>query len=1144
MLAWVRTRGVAISVLLGLVLIGIFAVTQSGVAIFAFSRFGTSFNEVAKADLPNLIAALQLSEQSQPLFAVAPELAGARSQTGRQAIADQLNERLAALTSIIDRIDPAAIDRDQLDTVRSELEALTTNLNGLDGFARQRIDADDAFDSVISRLLASAARVRAVADEALSAGADTGSSAASDRQRLTAWSAAGVEGITLMLVTPSVQTTSQLERIRAEFAGIVRRMDRQHDSLPAPIQSKIDEVHRTVAQFGLSTPNIFDARRAQIDAAAATQTSLRLIQQRIDRLMVAVSAIVGAMQEKVDARSAYISQMISYFNFVTAAALLLSIVAAAAIFLYVRRVVIARLRNVQDYMRDQVEGRPGTIATDGADEISEIARATEIFVSRIAENERRTRKILEGSPIGAAITTEEGKVLFWNSEFARQHGLSRKDLHRVAIASLFAEPADRPRLFEQIRRDGAVRNVEVARRSADGEVWWCLVSMEQIDYGGARAILGWTYDITERKKAEDIVRQKEEQLREILRASPIGVMISGRGGRHLFSNARWREFGNVPDDQLDAIDVRTFYKSGDQRKRIGSLLREQGQVRDFELEVKALDGTPRWVLLTMEPMIFEGQQAMLSWFYDYSERKRFTEEVHLARKQAELANAAKSTFLASMSHELRTPLNAIIGITEMLQEDAREFERQDDIEPLDRVLRAARHLLALINDVLDLSKIEAGRMELHIETFPVAPLINDVVKTIEPMATKNGNRVLVNCSPTIDSMRADQIRLRQALLNLASNAVKFTDNGTVTITARQHEDKGSEWIAIAVADTGIGMTREQMGKLFQEFSQADSSTTRKYGGTGLGLAISRRFCQMLGGDITVESEQGRGSTFTIHLPTNIGAAEEAKTIPARRAAAAGDRSAVPLILVVDDDPTARQVVSRFLEREGFTVAEADGGREGLRLARELFPAAITLDIVMPDLDGWTVLAAMKGDPTLADIPVILLTIVDEKNRGYSLGAADYLVKPVDRERLTTLLRRICGWAGGRVLIVDDNDIDRRQIGCALGQDGWDVIEAENGRVALGTLAAACPRAIVLDLMMPEMSGFEFLNEFRRHPEWREIPVVVVTALDLTAEDRDHLNGGVYGIVQKGEREEMLQELRSVLSKCIERAGNETTAGAE
>jgi signal transduction histidine kinase len=257
-----------------------------------------------------------------------------------------------------------------------------------------------------------------------------------------------------------------------------------------------------------------------------------------------------------------------------------------------------------------------------------------------------------------------------------------------------------------------------------------------------------------------------------------------------------------------------------------------------------------------------------------------------------------------MSHELRTPLNAIIGLTELLQEDARDFNREGEIEPLDRVLRAARHLLALINDVLDLSKIEAGRMELHIEAFPVAPLINDVVKTIEPMATKNGNRMVVNTS-AIGSMRSDQIRVRQALLNLTSNAVKFTENGTVTISAQQQVDKGSEWITIVVADTGIGMTRQQMGKLFQEFSQADSSTTRKYGGTGLGLAISRRFCQMLGGDITVESEQGRGSTFTIHLPRNSSASEKADVIPAPRDAAAGERLDAPLILMVDDDATVR-----------------------------------------------------------------------------------------------------------------------------------------------------------------------------------------------------------------------------------------------
>ena len=517
-------------------------------------------------------------------------------------------------------------------------------------------------------------------------------------------------------------------------------------------------------------------------------------------------------------------------------------------------------------------------------------------------------------------------------------------------------------------------------------------------------------------------------------------------------------------------------------------------------------------------------------------------ELEVARDAAQKANRTKSGFLANMSHELRTPLNAIIGITEMLQEDARDFNREEEIEPLDRVLSAARHLLALIDDILDLSKIEAGRMEVHVETFLVAPLINDVVKTVEPMAAKNGNRIVVTCSPEVDWLHADETRVRQALLNLAGNAVKFTKNGTVTITAQQ-QNMGSEQVTIAIADTGIGMTPEQIGKLFQEFSQADSSTTRKYGGTGLGLAISRRFCQMLGGDITVESALGRGSTFTIRLPKNGGVAEEVRTISTARVGPAGVPPDAPLVLVVDDDPTVRQVVARFLEREGFAVAEAEGGREGLRLARELVPAAMTLDIIMPDLDGWTVLAAIKGDPALAGIPVILLTIVDEKNRGYSLGAADYLVKPVDRKRLTALLRRICGSTGGRVLIVDDNDLDRQQMSSAIEQDGWIVVEAKNGRAALDRLAAVGPQVVILDLMMPEMNGFEFLNEFRRHAEWRDIPVVIVTARDLTAEDRIRLTGGVEGIIPKTERDEMLEELRGTLARCTERRRSGTTAGA-
>jgi signal transduction histidine kinase/DNA-binding response OmpR family regulator len=527
------------------------------------------------------------------------------------------------------------------------------------------------------------------------------------------------------------------------------------------------------------------------------------------------------------------------------------------------------------------------------------------------------------------------------------------------------------------------------------------------------------------------------------------------------------------------------------------------------------------------------------------ENARLFQEIDAKSREIEAASQHKSQFLANMSHELRTPLNAIIGVTEMLLEDARDLKRDDEVEPLDRVLRAGRHLLELINDILDLSKIEAGKMDLHLESFAMAPLIEDVIKTIQPLAAKNGNRVTADCPADVGMIHADQTRVRQALLNLISNANKFTERGKVTIGVRRKAEVGREWITVAVTDTGIGMTPEQVGRLFQEFMQADASTTRKYGGTGLGLAISRRFCQMMGGDITVESEVGRGSTFTIRLPAEV---LSAQPVPLPRSAPApgapAPAGATPVVLVVDDDPTVRDMTKRFLTREGFSVVTADGGKEGLRLTRELHPAAITLDVIMPDIDGWTVLAAIKGDPALADIPVILMTIMDEKNRGYSLGAADYMVKPVDRERLGAVLRAIVGHGGRRVLVVDDDDILRRGILQALEKEGWKVSEADNGRAGLERLAGALPDAIVLDLMMPEMDGFEFLEALRKRAEWRHIPVVVVTAKDLTEEDHRRLSGGVEHILQKDAptRDEMLREVSATLAGCIERGRARKAAG--
>jgi CheY-like chemotaxis protein/anti-sigma regulatory factor (Ser/Thr protein kinase) len=424
-------------------------------------------------------------------------------------------------------------------------------------------------------------------------------------------------------------------------------------------------------------------------------------------------------------------------------------------------------------------------------------------------------------------------------------------------------------------------------------------------------------------------------------------------------------------------------------------------------------------------------------------------------------------------------------------------------------------------------------MDLHLESFAIAPLLDDVAGTVRGLAEKNGNALRVECAPDVGTMLADPMRVRQALLNLASNAVKFTEKGQVTITAARSPDA----VVLSVSDTGIGMTPEQTARLFQDFTQADESTTRKYGGTGLGLAISRRFCRMMGGDITVESAPGQGSTFTIRLPVTVDLATEAG---APREPVAASKPRAPgrsgwSVLVIDDDPTVRDVMARFLERQGFDVMTAADGIEGLALAREHLPAAITLDVMMPGVDGWIVLAAIKGDPSLADIPVILVTIVDDKQRGYALGAVEYMVKPIARERLAAVLRGLCA-SPGRLLLVDDDGDGRAIMRNSLAGERWTVTEAENGRVALDRMKQAVPDAIVLDLMMPEMNGFEFLTELRARPEWRAVPVVVVTARDLTDTDRRRLSGTVERVIQKSGHggDDLLREVGEALAACVGR----------
>lgn len=501
-----------------------------------------------------------------------------------------------------------------------------------------------------------------------------------------------------------------------------------------------------------------------------------------------------------------------------------------------------------------------------------------------------------------------------------------------------------------------------------------------------------------------------------------------------------------------------------------------------------------------------------------------------SKKIAEEANRAKSVFLANMSHELRTPLNAIIGYSEMLEEEAEDLGEQSFISDLSKIKKAGKHLLGLINDILDISKIEAGRMELYIEEIDIQAMVVDIVNTVSPLIERNHNHVQVNCSSDIGKMKADLTKLRQNLFNLMSNASKFTENGLITVTVLRKD----EWIYFQVRDTGIGMSSEQLQKIFQPFTQADGSTTRKYGGTGLGLSITQHFCRMMGGEITAKSLIGRGSTFIMRLPSEVVIPDATQDPSSLKEEALQGIGSGKRILIIDDDQSSQNYIASTLNSWGFEVHSAMNGTEGLILAKRLKPDVITLDVMMPGIDGWSVLTDLKANPDLAHIPVIMTTFINDQNLGYALGAADYLVKPIDRQQLLKTLQRLNIKAGGNILIVEDDPMSRDVLARQLIKEGYQVEEAVNGIQALESIKVMKPKLILLDLMMSEMDGFQVIDHLKEIPEWRSIPIVVLTAKDLDAYDRQRLQGFVESIYRKGsyDRQQFMAEIHRLLANIV------------
>jgi signal transduction histidine kinase/CheY-like chemotaxis protein len=491
---------------------------------------------------------------------------------------------------------------------------------------------------------------------------------------------------------------------------------------------------------------------------------------------------------------------------------------------------------------------------------------------------------------------------------------------------------------------------------------------------------------------------------------------------------------------------------------------------------------------------------------------RTSEQLGQLYRELEEASQHKSAFLANMSHELRTPLNAVIGYSEMLHEIAEDEGHEQFLPDLAKIRDAGRHLLQLINDILDLSKVEAGKMDLYIEEVDVTTLVEEVRAIVMPLAAAGGNRLEVIVPANLGIFHTDRTKLKQSLLNLLSNASKFTHDGRIALEVRSTDEE----LSFAVTDSGIGMTEEQLGRLFQAFSQADASTTRRYGGTGLGLAISKHFCEMLGGRIDAVSTPGSGSTFTITLPIERERTPAAEAMPSvGPVRVVSDDADMALVMVVDDDQDSRALLAGTVRREGYRVIEVSDGEAALASAREYRPDIITLDVLMPRLDGWAVLAALKSDDELRDIPVIIVTVLADRGIALSLGAAEFMTKPVDRAHLVAVIRGNVQGVG-TVLTIDDDPESRQLVARHLDKLGWAVAEATDGANALAWLSCNPPPGLILlDLMMPGMDGFAFLEAIAEREEWRKIPIVILTAKQLDAAERELLAGRARDIIEKG-----------------------------
>jgi len=642
-------------------------------------------------------------------------------------------------------------------------------------------------------------------------------------------------------------------------------------------------------------------------------------------------------------------------------------------------------------------------------------------------------------------------------------------------------------------------------------------------------------EIGERRKVEQEIRHQKEYFEALFVNNPVAVVTADLTGSIVSWNPMAEMlFGHSQEEvigkNLDEV-VANHPEMIDEAVAYTKQVIEVGRVQSTTRRIRK-DGSMVDVELLALPVIVGGKMVgVIGIYHDISERVRVEEELRQSKEAAEAASQAKSTFLANMSHELRTPLNAIIGFTRLVKRRSGDALPQKQADNLDKVLESADHLLELINAVLDLSKIEAGRIDVQPTTFSIGSLVEACLETVQPLVKSPQLQLKMKIDPGLPRIFTDQEKVRQILINLLGNAIKFTKKGSVTVIAkRQKED-----LKLAVADTGIGIPMEDLERIFEEFQQVDTSSTRKYSGTGLGLSISRHLAHVLNGDITVESTVGKGSTFTVVFPLRYVATDETGDAPevADRDETDAAEEHLPLILAIDDDLNTLYLLKENLSEAGYRVIGARSGKKGLKKARNHRPAAIILDILLPNESGWEILSQLKADPVTKDIPVIVLSIVDDIERGYRLGAYDYLVKPCDREKLMRVLEDLedLNQQTIRLLAVDDDPKVIDLVRQLLEDELYQIVSANSGKNALKEISSSRPDVIVLDLIMPRMDGFALIENLQKDDELRLIPLLVLTAKDLSNEEQEWLRERSIAVIKKKDltKEELLQAARDAMA---------------